>query len=205
MVTTGPERDKVIPWNSKQYGGWFDILLNDEELTNKVFCKVADCHSILNKKAGENVSYHIGLHNKDEPASQSDMNDALMKFITTSGQSVNLMGDQGFIKFLDSFPYGFNVEAEKAGSKKTAKDFLPSRNTMSKRIDYKLEAVKLDVMTKMELLKTNGGGITLDFAKKNVDYLAVTAHFGDNNWSLSLVCDRLYRKTIIFVGASKTL
>uniref|UniRef100_A0A915E4H0 Transposase n=1 Tax=Ditylenchus dipsaci TaxID=166011 RepID=A0A915E4H0_9BILA len=77
--------------------------------------------------------------------------------------------------------YGGWVEAEKAGSKKTAKDLLPSRNTMSKRIDAKLEGVKVDVLTKFEQLKSIGGGLTLDFAKKNVDHLAVTANFVDNN------------------------
>uniref|UniRef100_A0A915CXJ7 HAT C-terminal dimerisation domain-containing protein n=1 Tax=Ditylenchus dipsaci TaxID=166011 RepID=A0A915CXJ7_9BILA len=176
--TFNPEYDEVVAWNSKQYGGWFDILLNNGELTNKVVCKEAECRGILNKKAGESLSYHIGLHNKKEPASQEGMNDALLKFIITSGQSVNLMG----IRALSNFSILSETFAEKAGSNKTAKDFLPSRNTMSKRIDDKLEGVKDDVLVKMELLKNIGGGITLDFAKKNVDYLAATAHFVDNNW-----------------------
>uniref|UniRef100_A0A915ESM3 Uncharacterized protein n=1 Tax=Ditylenchus dipsaci TaxID=166011 RepID=A0A915ESM3_9BILA len=170
--TFDPEYDEFVAWKSKQYE--------------------AGCRAILNKKGGESLGYHIGLHNKKEPASQEDIKYSLLKFIITSGQSVNLMGDQGFIEFLDSFRK-LSVEAEKAGSKKTAKDLLPSRNTMSKRIDAKLEGVKVDVLTKFEQLKSIGGGLTLDFAKKNVDHLAVTANFVDNNWSLQArLCDCLF-------------
>uniref|UniRef100_A0A915CU04 Uncharacterized protein n=1 Tax=Ditylenchus dipsaci TaxID=166011 RepID=A0A915CU04_9BILA len=113
--TFNPEYDEVVAWNSKQYGGWFDILLNNGELTNKVVCKEAECRGTLNKKAGESLrqiravsrkkkscslfSYHIGLHNKKEPASQEGTNDALLKFIITSGQSVNLMGIRALSNF----------------------------------------------------------------------------------------------------------
>uniref|UniRef100_A0A915CMZ1 Uncharacterized protein n=1 Tax=Ditylenchus dipsaci TaxID=166011 RepID=A0A915CMZ1_9BILA len=128
------------------------------------------------------------------------MNNSLLKFIITSGQSVNLMGDQGFIEFLDSYRLVsllfisqkkirvvvFRVEAEKTGSKKTAKICYLQENTMSKRIDAKLEGVKVDVLTKLEQLKSIGRGLTQDFAKKNVDYLAVTAHIVDNNWSVNI-------------------
>ena len=53
---------------------------------------------------------------------------------------------------------------------------------MSKKIEEKLEQVKAGIVLKLEVLKAEGGGITLDFAKKNVDYMAVTAHFIDYNW-----------------------
>uniref|UniRef100_A0A915DKQ4 C2H2-type domain-containing protein n=1 Tax=Ditylenchus dipsaci TaxID=166011 RepID=A0A915DKQ4_9BILA len=97
--TFNPEYDEVVAWNSKQYGGWFDILLNNGELTNKVVCKEAECRGTLNKKAGESLSYHIGLHNKKEPASQEGTNDDLLKFIITSGRSVNLMGIRALSNF----------------------------------------------------------------------------------------------------------
>uniref|UniRef100_A0A915EWX1 Cell morphogenesis protein N-terminal domain-containing protein n=1 Tax=Ditylenchus dipsaci TaxID=166011 RepID=A0A915EWX1_9BILA len=91
-------------------------------------------------KSGENLIYHIELHVENEPASHTNMNHTLLKFIITSGKSVHLMGYQIYIEFLNSFRK-LSAEAEKAGSKKTAKDFLPSRKTMSKRIDDKLEGV----------------------------------------------------------------
>uniref|UniRef100_A0A915ED41 Uncharacterized protein n=1 Tax=Ditylenchus dipsaci TaxID=166011 RepID=A0A915ED41_9BILA len=53
---------------------------------------------------------------------------------------------------------------------------------MSKRIDIKLDQVKASVVEKLEGLKLTGGSLTLDFAKNNVDYFAVTAYFIDNNW-----------------------
>uniref|UniRef100_A0A915DY50 Uncharacterized protein n=1 Tax=Ditylenchus dipsaci TaxID=166011 RepID=A0A915DY50_9BILA len=49
------------------------------------------------------------------------MNDALLKFIITSGQWVNLMGDKSFIEFLDSFPKP-SIDAEKAGPKRLQKN-----------------------------------------------------------------------------------
>uniref|UniRef100_A0A915CQF7 Uncharacterized protein n=1 Tax=Ditylenchus dipsaci TaxID=166011 RepID=A0A915CQF7_9BILA len=111
------------------------------------------------------------------PVSVQHMDDALLKFVIVTGQSMNLLSDASFIDFMECFRK-LAVENANAKSKKIAKDFLPSRNTLSKRIGAKLDLVKVDVVAKLDQLKKTGGGLTLDFAKKDVDYLApTTSHF----------------------------
>uniref|UniRef100_A0A915DUF8 Transposase n=1 Tax=Ditylenchus dipsaci TaxID=166011 RepID=A0A915DUF8_9BILA len=149
------------PWTaSKQHGNRFDLLLEDGKATSKVVCIECQCRAILNKNHGVILSYHVGLHEKVGPVSVQHMDDALLKFVIVTEV------------------FMFNVENANDKSKKIAKDFLPSRNTLSKRIGAKLDLVKVDVVAKLDQLKKTGGGLTLDFAKKDVDYLApTTSHF----------------------------
>lgn len=57
-----------------------------------------------------------------------------------------------------------------------------SPGTLRNEIDKEL-ADKMPYVQKMcRTLCSNGGGITLDFAKRDVDYLAVTAHVIDDQW-----------------------
>uniref|UniRef100_A0A915EPK6 Uncharacterized protein n=1 Tax=Ditylenchus dipsaci TaxID=166011 RepID=A0A915EPK6_9BILA len=66
--------------------------------------------------------------------------------------------------------YMFNIDSYEAKSRQSAKVFLPSRDTLKKRIDERLNGAKEEVVSKLELLKLHGGGITLDFAKKGVKH-----------------------------------
>uniref|UniRef100_A0A915DJC1 RNase H type-1 domain-containing protein n=1 Tax=Ditylenchus dipsaci TaxID=166011 RepID=A0A915DJC1_9BILA len=159
------EYDQVAEWDSKQFGCFFDDKIKNEKPSSEVVYK--------------QDGYHMKLHKDTSPPSQQQMNEALPKFTVTSGQPTNLMDDQFFINFLESFRK-LAIDAEEAEVKKQAKDFLPSRNTISKRIDIKLNQVEASVVEKLQGLKLTGGGITVDFANKNVDYFAVTAHFIDN-------------------------
>uniref|UniRef100_A0A915EK94 Uncharacterized protein n=1 Tax=Ditylenchus dipsaci TaxID=166011 RepID=A0A915EK94_9BILA len=42
---------------------------------------------------------------------------------------------------------------------------------------WRMQSVKDEVSIKVAELKANGGGLTMDFAKNQVDYIAVTAHY----------------------------
>uniref|UniRef100_A0A915EHG2 Transposase n=1 Tax=Ditylenchus dipsaci TaxID=166011 RepID=A0A915EHG2_9BILA len=90
------------------------------------------------------------------------------------------MGDQGFIEFLDSFVNSRKVEAERL-DQKDCQGFATFKKYYEQENRCQARRREVDVLTKLEQLKSIGGGLTLDFAKKNVDYLAVTAHFVDNN------------------------
>uniref|UniRef100_A0A915E1S7 Uncharacterized protein n=1 Tax=Ditylenchus dipsaci TaxID=166011 RepID=A0A915E1S7_9BILA len=84
---------------------------------------------------------------------------------------------------------------------KSAKDFLSSRNIIRKGIDKRLDRAKEEVISKLELVKRHGGGITLDFAKKSVDYIAMTGHFIDENW---IKQDFVLSFSPVEAGAKKT-
>uniref|UniRef100_A0A915E4A1 Transposase n=1 Tax=Ditylenchus dipsaci TaxID=166011 RepID=A0A915E4A1_9BILA len=92
------------------------------------------------------------------------------------------------------------IDAYDARSRKSAKDFLPSRNTIRKGIDKRLDRAKEEVISKLELLKRHGR-ITLDFAKKSVDYIAMTGHFIDENW---IKQDFVLSFSPVEAGAKKT-
>lgn len=57
-----------------------------------------------------------------------------------------------------------------------------SRGTVQARVDQELNSIKPIVRQMCQTLCSNGGGLTLDFAKKNVDYLVVTAHYINDRW-----------------------
>lgn len=63
-----------------------------------------------------------------------------------------------------------------------ARDILPCSNTISNQINTQLQKAEIKLQTVIEMFKKHGGGITMDFAKKRVDYLAITAHFIDDKW-----------------------
>uniref|UniRef100_A0A915D4J2 Transposase n=1 Tax=Ditylenchus dipsaci TaxID=166011 RepID=A0A915D4J2_9BILA len=58
-------------------------------------------------------------------------------------------------------------------------------NTMSQKVEKTVEEQsEIMIAQHISQMKKHGGGLTLDFAKKQVDYLAVTAHFVNDNWKL---------------------
>uniref|UniRef100_A0A915EVZ5 Uncharacterized protein n=1 Tax=Ditylenchus dipsaci TaxID=166011 RepID=A0A915EVZ5_9BILA len=112
------------PWTaSKQHGNRFDFLLEDGKATSKVACKEGQCRAILNKNHGAIsrsvllqsfktmtlalylffFNYHVGLHEKVGPVSVQHIDDALLKFVIVTGQSMNLPSDASHIDFMECF------------------------------------------------------------------------------------------------------
>uniref|UniRef100_A0A915DM96 C2H2-type domain-containing protein n=1 Tax=Ditylenchus dipsaci TaxID=166011 RepID=A0A915DM96_9BILA len=99
----------------------FDLLAENGKATNKVVCKEDHCRAILNKSHGAHLSYHFGLHEEVGPVSQVRMDEALLKFVVTSGQSMNLTSEASFINCMECFRK-LAVDNAKAESKKTPRD-----------------------------------------------------------------------------------
>ena len=51
---------------------------------------------------------------------------------------------------------------------------LPSRTTIANNLEGAMEKARDQIRQKCVTLKQSGGGITMDFTPKDVDYLAVT-------------------------------
>uniref|UniRef100_A0A915CSR0 Uncharacterized protein n=1 Tax=Ditylenchus dipsaci TaxID=166011 RepID=A0A915CSR0_9BILA len=141
----GPKAEQPIDFEerSKQHGNRFDLLLEDGKASSKVVCNKGQDRAILNKNHAVILSYQV------EPVSVQHMDNALLKFVIVTSQSMNLLSDAGFIDFMECFRK-LAVENANTKSKKIAKDFLPSRNTLSKRIGAKLDLVKVDVVAKLD-------------------------------------------------------
>uniref|UniRef100_A0A915DXS6 Uncharacterized protein n=1 Tax=Ditylenchus dipsaci TaxID=166011 RepID=A0A915DXS6_9BILA len=63
-----------------------------------------------------------------------------------------------------------------------SKGFLPCGHTISRQIDDACSTVQNHVSTDVSNLMLFGGGLTLDFAKNRVDYIAVTGYYIGHNW-----------------------
>uniref|UniRef100_A0A915DVH7 HAT C-terminal dimerisation domain-containing protein n=1 Tax=Ditylenchus dipsaci TaxID=166011 RepID=A0A915DVH7_9BILA len=170
------------PWKgSKSYGYRYDMLLENAKETEMVICNFEGCRTIFAKTGCGGLRHHLKTHEVAVAISQAAVDEALLKFAVCSGQPMSIVGNTHFISFLQAFG-NFWVESKEAGHLKQAKDVLPSANTLSSRLDTALESVKEGIVKKLATLKTNGGSLTLDFAKNQVDYIAVTAHFIDDDW-----------------------
>uniref|UniRef100_A0A915ED64 HAT C-terminal dimerisation domain-containing protein n=1 Tax=Ditylenchus dipsaci TaxID=166011 RepID=A0A915ED64_9BILA len=170
------------PWKgSKSYGYRYDMLLENSKETEMVICNFEGCRTIFARTGCRGLRHHLKTHEVAVAISQAAVDEALLKFAVCSGQPMSIVGNTHFISFLQAFG-NFWVESKEAGHLKQAKDVLPSANTLSSRLDTALESVKEGIVKKLATLKTNGGSLTLDFAKNQVDYIAVTAHFIDDDW-----------------------
>uniref|UniRef100_A0A915CYZ9 Uncharacterized protein n=1 Tax=Ditylenchus dipsaci TaxID=166011 RepID=A0A915CYZ9_9BILA len=76
------------------------------------------------------------------------------------------------------YGYRFNLLLEKGQETEFVRCNVPD----CKKIRKIRKSVKDAMMGKLSCLKQFGGGLTLDFAKRQVDFIAVTAHFLDSNW-----------------------
>uniref|UniRef100_A0A915CP82 Uncharacterized protein n=1 Tax=Ditylenchus dipsaci TaxID=166011 RepID=A0A915CP82_9BILA len=134
------------------------------------------------------------------------MDDALLKFVIVTGQSMNLLSDASFIDFMECFRK-LAVGKCKRQVQKDCQRFLPSRNPLSKRIGAKLDLVKVDVVAKIGPAKENRRRTDLGLCEKDVDYLApTTSHFFRYKQDFVLVFTPLLpgvKKTSQYVQHSK--
>uniref|UniRef100_A0A915D3H1 Uncharacterized protein n=1 Tax=Ditylenchus dipsaci TaxID=166011 RepID=A0A915D3H1_9BILA len=133
------------------------------------------CCEILTKEGVTSLNYHADNHNDVRPLSNASLAEALQKFVVCSCQLLSVLSDKPFVSFLDDFQK-LTIQNYVIGHTIPARNLLPSPNTISRRITYSIDTAKIQLLDQIAMLKQNGGGITLDFAKKGVDYLAVTAH-----------------------------
>uniref|UniRef100_A0A915DVD5 arginine kinase n=1 Tax=Ditylenchus dipsaci TaxID=166011 RepID=A0A915DVD5_9BILA len=108
---------------------------------------------------------------------QDDLNESLLEFAVVSNQSFRVVENRSFISFLNTFR-NFVIN----NPNREAKDLLPCQRTISNRVEDALKSVKNEVSMKVAQLKASGGGLTMDFAKNQVDFIAVTAHYINSNW-----------------------
>uniref|UniRef100_A0A915DQV4 C2H2-type domain-containing protein n=1 Tax=Ditylenchus dipsaci TaxID=166011 RepID=A0A915DQV4_9BILA len=169
-------------WSSKSYGYRFDLVLRKADNQELGIVKCNLCPATLSKSGTKELKGHVAFHSgKSVTPSESEFNKNLLKFVICSAQPFRLVDDLSFIEFLESFRL-LAIESFKMNVIKKAKDFLPCGHTISRRIDDACSTVQNDVSTKVSNLMLFGGGLSLDFAKNRVDYLAVTGHYIGHNW-----------------------
>uniref|UniRef100_A0A915DXJ1 Uncharacterized protein n=1 Tax=Ditylenchus dipsaci TaxID=166011 RepID=A0A915DXJ1_9BILA len=168
-------------WSSKSYGYRFDSVLRKADNKELGIVKCNLCPATLSKSGTKGLKGHVAFHSgKSVTPPESEFNSFLIKFVTCSAQPFRLVDDLSFIEFLESFRL-LASESFKMNVMKEAKDFLPCGYTISRRIDDACITVQNHVSTDVSNLMLFGGGLTIDFAKNRVDYLAVTGHYIDHN------------------------
>uniref|UniRef100_A0A915D739 HAT C-terminal dimerisation domain-containing protein n=1 Tax=Ditylenchus dipsaci TaxID=166011 RepID=A0A915D739_9BILA len=179
-VKFDPAVHSVQELKSKKFKFQFEQLLMEGKPAPMVVCKVEECRAILNWN-GTSMRYHAKLHGSTANGAGEMFDDSLLKFIACSSQSINVVVDKSFLQLLKAFKNTV-IEDFKNGIGKQAEDYLPSANTMVKRLNSSLVDAAQQIGCLVKNLKSAGGGLTMDFAKNKVDYMAVTAHFINDQW-----------------------